>query len=134
MGALPPPPYSALPNAAPPLPRPPPPAVNECRRAGHAGSWSPCARVPAEAHGGMTTIPVRPRAAGRPGAARGWAGVGGGERAESVTTPALSAPPGHARVAQPSGSCSWVEGPGRREAPSPAVDELQDWRRGVPPH
>lgn len=130
VGALP-PPYSALPAPLPPPPHPsPPPSVNVRRRAGHAGSWSP--HGPLRRWGRPEGGPRFPSGRARP-SAPALRGAQAGKLDAAVTSPPRSAPPGPAHAAEPSGSCSQDEGPGRREAASPAVRELQDWRRGVPP-
>lgn len=93
VGALPPPPYSALPNAAPPsLARPLPPLTS----AGAQGTLGVVVHAPAlplRAHGGMTTIPVRLRAAECPDAARCWAGGEAAGCAGDVTDAVRTARP-----------------------------------------
>ena len=93
MGALLPPPYSALPSAAPPpLPRPPRPPLTCAGTQGTPGAGVRAPTLPLGASDAGTTIPVRPRATERPYAARGC-GRGAGCGGDVTPRSRRSAPP-----------------------------------------
>lgn len=129
MGALPLPPHSALWSAAAlGLARPLPP-ITSAGAQGTSGVGVPASAPPLRVPVGRTTTPGRPCAVHSADTARGRSEGAGCDANVAAALPASRPLP----RARPSGSCSWAEGLGRREAVSPTARELPGWKRGVPP-